>query len=150
MLIQIKSVFVLLISPLLNIGFLKFLCLPHTIRGIFCGVGTRILKIWCIEAEIWAKQKFKCKIVLSTPFTSITIPILIPKVLSVSKHQHWILYQQWYQDSNLYWYQYQYFHIESYWYQKLLQIQIPEDIYTSRLNAKTKTRKSMHDTNRTK
>ena len=61
-------IFVLLISQLLYIGSLKFLSLPHIIRGILCGVGTRILKIWCIEAEIWPKQKFQCKVFLSTPF----------------------------------------------------------------------------------
>ena len=54
-------IFSLLISQLLNIGSLKFLCLPHIIRVILCGVGIKILKIRCIEAEIWAKQKFKCK-----------------------------------------------------------------------------------------
>ena len=39
------QIFVLLISQLLFIGSLKFLCLPHIIRGTSWGVGTRILKI---------------------------------------------------------------------------------------------------------
>ena len=30
----------------------KILCLPHIIGGVLWGVGTRILKIRCIEAEI--------------------------------------------------------------------------------------------------
>ena len=44
-------IFVSLISQLLYIESLKFL-------WILCGVGTRILKIRCTEAEIWAKPKF--------------------------------------------------------------------------------------------
>ena len=42
------------------------------------GVGIRILKIRCIEAEIWAKQKFKCKSFLSTPFIKIVLFQLCP------------------------------------------------------------------------
>ena len=62
-------IFVLLISQLLYIGSLEFLCLPHITRGILWGVGTRMLKILSIEAKIWAKRKFQCEIILSTPFT---------------------------------------------------------------------------------
>ena len=62
-------IFVLLISQLLYIESLKFLYLPHIIRGVLCGVDTGILKIRCKEAEIWAKQKFKCQVYLSTPFS---------------------------------------------------------------------------------
>ena len=35
--------------------------------GILCGVGTRILKIGCLAAEIWAKQKFKCEVFYQHP-----------------------------------------------------------------------------------
>ena len=59
----------MLISQLLYIESLKFLYLPHIIRGVLCGVDTGILKIRCKEAEIWAKQKFKCQVYLSTPFS---------------------------------------------------------------------------------
>ena len=52
-------IFVFLISQLLYIGFLTFLRLPYIIRGILCGVGTRMLKIRCLAAEIWAKQKIQ-------------------------------------------------------------------------------------------
>ena len=62
-------IFVLLISQLLYIESLKFLYLPHIIRGVLCGVDTGILKIRCKEAEIWAKQKFKYQVYLSTPFS---------------------------------------------------------------------------------
>ena len=62
-------IFVLLISQLLYIESLKFLYLPHIIRGVLCGVDTGILKIRCKEAEIWAKQNFKCQVNLSTPFS---------------------------------------------------------------------------------
>ena len=61
-------IFVLLISQLLYIGSLKSLCLPHIIRDKICGVGTRMLKIRFIEAELWAKQKFKNLGFLSSPF----------------------------------------------------------------------------------
>ena len=63
-------ILVVLISQLLYIVSLKFLCLPHIIGGVLWGVGTRILKIRCIEAEIWAKQKFKTKVFICTPFSN--------------------------------------------------------------------------------
>ena len=43
--------------------------LPHIIYPKLCGVDTRILKIRYIGAEIWAKQKFKIKVFICTPFT---------------------------------------------------------------------------------
>ena len=76
-------IFALLISQLLYIGSLKFLCLPLIIRGILCGVGTRILKIWQIEDEIWARQKFKCKVFYQHPLLQLQ-------------------YQYWYQKVSLY------------------------------------------------
>ena len=51
---------------LLYIGSLEFLCLPQLIRDTLWGVGARILKIICIEAELWAKQKFKTEFFLHT------------------------------------------------------------------------------------
>ena len=42
---------------------LKVLCLPLIMWG-----GHTNLKIQCIEAEIWAKQKIKCEGFVSTPF----------------------------------------------------------------------------------
>ena len=44
-------IFILLISQFLYIGSLKFLFIPHLIYTILCGVGTRMLKMLCIEAE---------------------------------------------------------------------------------------------------
>ena len=42
---------------------------PHIWIFVLWGVGTRILKIQYLAAEIWAKQKFKCEVFfLSTPF----------------------------------------------------------------------------------
>ena len=47
----------------------KFLCLPQWFRGILKGVDTRILKFWCLEAEIYGMQILKRKIYFSTPFS---------------------------------------------------------------------------------
>jgi hypothetical protein len=49
---------VLLISPPQSIKSLKFLSLPHIIRGYLCGVDTQIVKIRCPGAEIKAKKPF--------------------------------------------------------------------------------------------
>ena len=58
-------IFVLLISPLLYIGSLEFLCLPHIIRGLLALKDIRILNIRYTEAEIWAK-KIKPRVFLHT------------------------------------------------------------------------------------
>ena len=68
-------IFVSLISQLLSIRSLKFLCLPHMIYPQLCGVDTRILKILLLKAEIWTKQKFKTNVFICTPFTYRTVPL---------------------------------------------------------------------------
>ena len=52
-------IFVLIISQLLYTGSCRFLCLPHIWYPLLCRVDVWILKIRCIEAEIWAKQKIR-------------------------------------------------------------------------------------------
>ena len=71
--------FVLVLIQPESTGSSKLLCLPPIIRGVLCGVYTRILKIRCFLAEIEAKQNHTRAVFAVSPFIFKAIYIFIYK-----------------------------------------------------------------------